>query len=288
MPGFDGGAEWGGAAWDPDSGLLYVNANEVANILQMYPSSGTGENEFFNPRGAYLMTCAMCHGADRSGFGPAGPALRDIGERMSFLELYRAIYDGRGRMPGFGDLLGRAGTLLIMYHLYTADDKHEPAPSAEDIRTADAFFHLGWQSFKGADGLPGIKPPWGTLNAIDLSTGAIRWRVPLGDYPLARSMGITGAGAENYGGPVVTAGGLLFIAATPDRQLRAFDKSSGRLLWQHELPNAGFATPTVYEAGGRQFVVIAAGGGKLGEPHGGHYVAFALDGPGQRHSTARR
>ncbi|MGB1142604.1 MAG: c-type cytochrome, partial [Halioglobus sp.] len=200
MPGFDGGAEWGGAAWDPQSGLLYVNANEVASVLQMYPANGTGQGEFINPRGAYLMTCALCHGVDRKGYGPAGPNLRNISDRLSFMELYETIYHGRGRMPGFGELMGRAGTLLVMYYLYTAGDEPVASFTQAEINEAEAFFHLGWQSFTGADGLPGITPPWGTLNAIDLQTGAIRWRIPLGNYPLANALGITGAGAENYGG----------------------------------------------------------------------------------------
>jgi quinoprotein glucose dehydrogenase len=89
-------------------------------------------------------------------------------------------------------------------------------------------------------------------------------------------------GTEQYGGPIVTAGGLVFIGATRDARFRAFDAATGRLLWQALLPAPAYATPSTYEAGGRQFVVVAAGGGKLGSPSGDAYVAFALPDPAAR------
>ena len=123
---------------------------------------------------------------------------------------------------------------------------------------------------------PAIKPPWGTLNAVDLNTGEIKWKVPLGEYPELTKRGIPPTGTENYGGPVVTATGLIFIGATADETIRAFDKETGQILWEAKLPFGGNATPSVYMAGGRQYVVISAGGGKSGRPAGGSIVAFAL------------
>jgi quinoprotein glucose dehydrogenase len=135
----------------------------------------------------------------------------------------------------------------------------------------------GYNKFLDPDGYPGISPPWGTLNAINLDTGEYAWKIPFGEFPELAAKGFGNTGTENYGGPVVTAGGLLFIGATNhDRKFRAYDKLHGKLLWETELPAAGNATPAVYEVNGKQFVVIAAGGGKSGAPSGGKYVAFAL------------
>lgn len=124
--------------------------------------------------------------------------------------------------------------------------------------------------------MPASNPPWGSLSAIDLNTETIAWRIPFGNYPKMLEQGDSGLGSENYGGPITTAGNLLFIAATPDRLFKAYDRRDGKLLWQVELPAAGFATPSTYQVDGRQFVVIAACGGKLGEPTGSEYIAFAL------------
>ena len=138
----------------------------------------------------------------------------------------------------------------------------------------------GFKKFLDAEGYPAIAPPWGTLNAIDLNTGDYAWTIPLGEYPELAAQGLANTGSENYGGPLVTAGGVVFIGATNfDRKFHAFDSRSGKLLWDTTLPFSGNATPITYEAGGRQFVVIAAGGrNRPGTPQvsGGVYVAFAL------------
>jgi quinoprotein glucose dehydrogenase len=140
----------------------------------------------------------------------------------------------------------------------------------------------GYRRFLDPDGYPAIAPPWGTLNAIDLNTGEYAWKINLGEYPELAAKGMANTGSENYGGPIVTAGGLLFIGATNyDKKFRAFDKSTGKLLWETKLPFAGNATPATYLVNGRQYVVIAAGGGKdPRSPSGGVYVAFALKTPG--------
>jgi quinoprotein glucose dehydrogenase len=132
-----------------------------------------------------------------------------------------------------------------------------------------------WDKLTDSDGYPGIKPPWGTLNAIDLATGDYRWRVPLGEFPELTKKGIPITGMESYGAPLVTAGGLIFIAGTRDELIRAFDKRTGKVVWSYHLPAAGFATPVTYEVDGVQYIAIAAGGGR-GLKTGGDYIAFAL------------
>lgn len=134
-----------------------------------------------------------------------------------------------------------------------------------------------YERFNDAEGYPAVKPPWGLLNAIDLNRGQIRWQRVLGELPALKARGIPPTGTENLGGTVVTAGGLVFVAATKDEKFRAFDKRTGKLLWEHQLPAAGYATPSTYEANGKQLVVIAAGGGgKLLTKSGDAFVAFAL------------
>jgi quinoprotein glucose dehydrogenase len=181
-------------------------------------------------------------------------------------------------MPGFGHL-GDGGVNAMVRFIMTGDDlpvsgaEHNPAVIAPALR----YGIDGYNKFLDPEGYPAVSPPWGTLNAINLHTGKYAWKAPFGEIPALAEKGLRNTGSENYGGSVVTAGGLLFIGATNfDRQFRAFDKSNGKLLWKTTLPAAGNATPATYESNGRQYVVIAAGGGKSGQPSGGSYVAFAL------------
>ena len=140
----------------------------------------------------------------------------------------------------------------------------------------DIYRFMGYSKLLDPDERPGIKPPWGTLNAIDLSSGRIVWKVPLGEYELTRA-GVPKTGTENFGGATVTAGGLVFCAGTRNLKIRAFDSRNGQELWAHKLPYGGFAPPATYEVNVRQYVVIAAtGGGKLGGEMGDAWVAFAL------------
>ena len=271
VPGTDGGAEWGGAAWDASTQTLFVNANQVASILQVVEIAGEGE--LLDT--AYLGLCASCHGLDLKGDGATIPSLLGVKDRMGFFEFHRILRDGRGRMPAVGAILPWYQRYPVAWMLYDLEEGDAPIHWAE--REGESHFaNAGYQNLRDVDGLPGTKPPWGTLTAIDLQTGEHRWQIPLGDYPEILEAGESGLGAENYGGPVVTAGGLLFIAATPDRKIRAFDKETGALLWEDELPFAGHATPSVYEAAGRQYVVVAAGGGKFGQESGDAYVAYAI------------
>lgn len=279
MPGFDGGMEWGGPAVDPRSGIFYVNANDIAwtGGLTEAPPPAVGGN------GAqlYRQNCAMCHGMRREGAPPAFPSLASIGARMMDYEADKIIVGGRGRMPGFPQL-SKADRRAILDHLFGV--KTQPSADREVQTPADAavtparYSFTGYRKFLDPDGYPAVKPPWGTLNAIDMNTGRYLWKVPLGQYPALVAAGMPDTGSENYGGPILTSSGLLFIGATIyDRKFRAFSAANGKLLWEAALPYAGVATPMTYKVKGRQYVVIATSGQRdPAGPQGSAYVAFAL------------
>ena len=270
FPGFDGGAEWGGPAVDPDTGMLYVNANEMAWTGALAPN--TGKN---SPRGIYMSQCAVCHGEKMAGSPPAIPSLVGITSRMKAEDIYATIQNGKGRMNGFPNLTAEQRFAVVQY---ISGEESQVRASEEPLAPLMNYQFTGYHKFLDPDGYPAIAPPWGTLTAINLNTGEQGWKVNLGEYPALAAQGMNNTGTENYGGPIVTAGGLLFIGATDfDKKFRAFDKDTGELLWETTLPFAGNATPATYEVNGRQYVVIAAGGGKdVDAPNGGVYVAFAL------------
>ncbi len=268
-PGVDGGGEWGGPAFDPETGLLYVNANEMAWLLKLVPRSD---------KSLYAATCASCHGENRQGGGGGSPSLVGISERRTREQVMAIISEGTGRMPAFGAAMDKAAMNEIVEYLMTGKDA-AVASSASAMKSPTllkyrtAYFDI----FLDHEGYPGIKPPWGTLNAIDLNTGQFAWTIPFGEYPKLAAQGIRNTGTDSYGGAIVTANGLLMIGATTyDNKFRIFDKRTGALLWETVLPAAGNATPSTYMVNGRQYVVIACGGGKNGAPSGGTYVAFAL------------
>ncbi len=282
FPGFDGGMEWGGGAADPE-GVYYVNINEMPWLLQMVEirlADGTAV-----PRGErdYMAFCAPCHGLDRAGNAPGGfPSLLDVSSRKTREEISLITKQGGGRMPAFDSISDDQRAAILDYVLGTGaaqpsasrrDAGGNPAASKD---TTPPYAFTGFRRWLDAEGYPAIKPPWGTLNAVDLNTGEIKWKVPLGEYAALKARGIPPTGTENYGGPVVTAGGLVFIGATADETIRAFDTQTGAILWQAALPFGGNATPSTYMVGGRQYVVISAGGGKTSRPSGGSIVAFAL------------
>jgi len=272
FPGYDGGGEWGGAAVDPETAILYVNANDVAWTGALEENKGGGKS---SGRALYLNQCSVCHRDNLAGSPPDFPSLRGIANRRSPTEIAAVIQHGKGRMPGFTGLAQDQLSALVEY-LMSGESKELPSSEAE---TQMKYRFTGYNKFLDPEGYPAVAPPWGTLNAIDLNTGVYRWKIILGEYPELVAKGIKNTGSENYGGPIVTAGGLLFIGATNfDKKFRAFDKSTGELLWETTLPFAGNAAPATYEVNGRQYVAIAAGGGKAGAnaPSGGVYVAFAL------------
>lgn len=279
FPGLDGGAEWGGAAVDPN-GIMYVNSSEMPWLISLNES--TTPVAVINPgEQIYAANCSSCHGSERQGNAASGfPSLVDLNNRFQREHVINVITKGKGMMPAFKKLSVREKKLLVAF-LYgepiDEKDKQEILNSNAEKNTPELTYKIsGFTKFLDNKGYPAISPPWGTLNAIDLNTGEYVWRKTYGETPELQQKGIPQTGSESYGGPVVTAGGLLFIAGTKDQKFRAYAMKTGELLWETTLPAAGFATPSTYEVNGKQYIVIACGGTKLGAAKGESYVAYAL------------
>jgi quinoprotein glucose dehydrogenase len=291
FPGFDGGAEWGGSAADPQ-GVLYVNANDLPWTGAMADNMTAGSSP---TRTLYLSNCSACHQDNMQGSGDF-PSLIGVAARHTPEEIANIIHNGKGRMPPFSSFSGDQVALLISF--VTSGGIGRPAapagaagrgrggnavpapPPAPNDAAAQPYRFTGYKRFYDPDGYPAVVPPWGTLNAINLNTGEYVWKIPLGEYPALVAQGVKDTGSENYGGPIVTAGGLVFISATNfDKKIRAFDKDTGKLLWETTLPFAGNSTPATYMVNGRQFLVIDATGSedrKNRSTTRSVYVAFAL------------
>ncbi len=278
LPGFYGGANWGGGAFDPASNLYYINASNAPNILRMEAvqvarGSTMGVGEF-----VFRQQCSGCHGVNLEGFYPYAPPLTGVDQRLSKREAFDITTTGKGRMMPFSHLSRHEREAVVDYLFAYSAGELAAAQDSGDGATPTETVHVfaGYRDFVDAEYYPAIKPPWGTLTAIDFVSGKIRWQVPLGEYAALTARGIPPTGTRNFGGPVVTAGGLLIIAASSDEKLRIFDKADGSLLWEYQLPAGGYATPATYAIDGRQYIVITASGGKLGTPTGDQYLAFAL------------
>jgi len=282
---YSGGAEWGGNAIDPD-GVLYQNANHDLWLLQMISSAEVEKkiNAASSGHDLYTINCSACHGTDRKGSSEF-PSLLNIDKQLTYQQTDNILKNGRGRMPSFSQLskLQRDKIINFLFgnksdnkKLAATDGEHTDESAARKVFPYyPPYIAKTWKILTDQNGYSAVKPPWGTLSAIDLNTGDYLWNVPLGEYPELTKKGVPVTGTANYGGPIVTASGLVFIAATMDNQIRAFDKKTGKVVWQHSLPFGGFATPVTYEVNGRQYIAIACGGGRGGKI-GSVYVAFAL------------
>ncbi|MFT7035534.1 MAG: quinoprotein glucose dehydrogenase [Cyclobacteriaceae bacterium] len=270
FPGFDGGGEWGGAAIDPSTNTIFVNSNEVSWHLDLTPNemSTLGNN-------VYKTNCQNCHGSDLKGsemFGKV-PELTNVANTLSRAQIIDRIKNGKGVMPPFKMLSDKEINSVVDFLSGTETDTTKV--KAKESWPYPYYFN-GYKKHYAEDGLPIIKPPWGQLTAVDLNSAKIKWQIPFGNIDSLNIPGFPITGTENYGGPVATSSGVLFIAATTDKKMRAFDQETGKQLWEADLPAPGYATPATYSVDGKQYVVIACGGGKLGSKSGDSYVAFSL------------
>ena len=287
MPSTRGGFGWGGVSYDPENQVLYATANEVALILKINPVEEAGtklpvrhageiaraENQL--GKNLYLTNCSNCHGAQRQGVPNAFPALTGLRERLKRSQVARIITKGKGSMPAHPQFSAQQLENLVDF-LFDTNTVRLPA-EAPPARAPDRYVLDGFKLFLDQEGYPATRPPWGTLNAVDMTTFELLWKVPLGAYPELLARGIPPTGTQHFGGCVATAGGLVFAGGSADAKFRAFSTATGEVLWETQLPAGGYATPAVYAVGGRQYVVIAAGGGnRNGTPSGDAYVAFAL------------
>jgi quinoprotein glucose dehydrogenase len=272
-PGTDGGAQWGGAAADPD-GILYIPAKEIPVYTSLIKKEANSGKKSMTAASLYQANCAACHGANKSGNHDGSyPSLVNIDKRLTTDQVQTILKQGKGMMPSFAHISDATKKAIIDY-LYNKGDG--PQIVAEEQSEVIPYRHTGYNRWYDRKGYPVSTPPWGTLTAVDLNTGQHKWQIPLGEYKELTAKGIPSTGTDNYGGPLVTASGLIFIAASRDEQFRAIDKETGKVLWTAQLPAAGYASASTYSVDGKQYVVIACGGGKLNTKSGDKFVAFAL------------
>jgi quinoprotein glucose dehydrogenase len=271
FPGTDGGAQWGGAAVD-EKQVMYIPSKQNPVYSSLVPVDKTIEN---SGKSLYVQHCQSCHGVNREGNEDGTiPGVREAHKKYSEQLLTQILSKGRGRMPAF-NFLSTAEKKAVLAYVQGLNVAVE-GPFKKSSLDFSPFTSSGYTRWYDSQGYPVSRPPWGTLTAIEMNTGKHLWQVPLGEYPELTLKGIAPTGTDLYGGPAVTAGGLIFIAATKDEMFRAFDRQTGKIVWEAKLPAAGYSSPSIYAVGGVQYVVIACGGGKLKTKSGDRYVAFSL------------
>jgi quinoprotein glucose dehydrogenase len=271
MPGNAGGANWGGAAVDLQSGTLYVESKDAPTMLRLEPKPPKlNLSELGSPvqqgKIVYALHCRTCHGEELKGQPPAVPSLINAVAHFGTEHIRRVLQRGAPPMPAFADLPAAEVDALIAFLTDPAAAQGSKMGQAWAISGADNSrteseperYWSGYGYLRSSDGLPEITPPWTTLTAYDLNRGTIRWQRPLGEVPTLADKGIRNTGSATRGGIVVTAGGLIFAGTQDDRKIRAYDKDTGAQLWEKEIPARPNGVPAVFQVGGREYVVICA------------------------------
>ncbi|MEP6594892.1 MAG: pyrroloquinoline quinone-dependent dehydrogenase [Ginsengibacter sp.] len=288
LPGFRGGGEWSGGCVDRETGIMYIGINDIANIVHLVERKDESPEELaampLTKAGKILFerNCAACHGNDLKG-NRSFPPLFNIENRYKPEDLKGILQKPRGMMPSFNALPEQDKDAITDFlfklknkNVYQAKSKNTN-PEVVNEKAMKRYALKGYMQLKDQNGYFGTKPPWGTLNAVNLNTGELVWKIPLGEYPELVAKGIHNTGSQLFGGGIVTAGGLIFIGASQDEKFRAIKKTTGKILWEYQLPFGGYATPATYEIDGKQYIVIAAGGGgRQLTKAGDYYIAFAL------------
>jgi len=281
LPATRGGANWGGAAFDPTTAYLYIRGNNLPEIITIVDLdkhfAARDKSIFESGRATYLKLCSACHGAEKKGLPPTSPSLTGLKDKMREKEALEKIQIGGGAMPGYKGVLTEAETQAIIAFLYDkkgglADPVTEgKTDGKKPIRYGNI---TGYRAWADPSGNPAMKGPWNTLSALNLSTGEYDWQIPLGNDEKLQEKGGPFTGLLARSGPMVTAGGLIFISGAEDKKLWAFDKATGKMVWETALPAANNANVCSYFVNGRQFVALGVGGTK--ENPSGSVMAFAL------------
>ena len=280
LPATRGGANWGGCAFDPTTNYLYVrghNLPEIQTIVDANKQFAVQNNTLFEKgRVTYLKHCGACHGTEKNGIPPSFPPLLDLKGRKTEKEILEKIRKGGGAMPGYKGVLTIQEENAIVAFLYDKKDAKIEVPQAinnaeEPIRYMNTTAYATWSD---PSGNPALKTPWATLSCLNLSTGEYEWQIPIGNDEKRQEKGAPPTGLLARSGPMVTAGGLVFISGAADKKLWAFDKKTGKLIWETTLPAANNANVCSYFVKGKQYIALSVGGTK--ENPSGSIMAFAL------------